>query len=119
MKRLLIGTALAAMLTSSVSADGIPPQLVPDLQRSVNAWIIMIATIETCSPWFDVSSIQADLRILIRSGILDDVMLYKKELAPLIEEVSGLVYATKNRNPKGFCQAVKSELDNSASPPEK
>lgn len=115
MKRLLIGTALAVLLTSSASAQEIPPQLVPELQSRTRAWIMMIETINTCSPWFDVSRVQKDLTLLIKSGAFDGPVLYRKELSPFIDDVVSEIAAAKNRNAKAFCQAVKAELDNSAS----
>lgn len=115
MKRLLIGTALAALLTSSAVAKEIPAQLVPELQSRTRAWVMMIATIETCSPWFDVSRVRKDLQILIKSGAFDGPALYREELSPFIDDVMAEIAAAKNKNPKAFCQAVKAELDNSAS----
>lgn len=115
MKHLLIGTALAAILVSSASAEGIPPQFVPELQSRTRAWVMMVETINTCSPWFDVSRVQKDLQILIKSGAFDGPALYRKELSPFIDDVMAEIAAAKNKNPKAFCQAVKAELDNSAS----
>lgn len=119
MKRLLIGTALSAILTSSAPADGIPPQIVADLQHNVIALTVMLATIDTCQPWFDVSRVQSDVQILVRSGTLNGVNFYRKELEPFIDEVIAQVSAARTLNPEGFCRAMKSALGNPASPPEK